>query len=77
MIVTNNLKDFKHLPPTIEAHSPDDFLLDLLDLDSAQMLTLLREQAAALRNPPKTLEDLLEGLSRSAPKFIEKVREEL
>lgn len=79
VIVTSNLKDFKKkdLPPTLVAKSPDAFLLDLLDLDPDRMLQLLREQAAALKNPPVTLEKLLDGLSAVAPTFVATCREGL
>lgn len=71
LIVTANLKDFRaeDLPPGMEAKSPDDFLVDLLDLDPERMLQLLREQAAALKNPPVSLERLLDALGKSVPTF--------
>jgi hypothetical protein len=72
-IVTPNLKDFpaEHLAPHgIEATSPDDFLLDLLDLSPARVLITLTRQAADARHPPLTVFDVLGALSRAgAPSF--------
>lgn len=77
VIVTNNLRDFRNLPPGIEAQSPDTFLCDLFDLDPSRMANLLRQQARALKNPPRSFEELLEGLARSTPGLIQLVREHL
>lgn len=38
-------------------------------------MDILEAQAEALKNPAKTLDELLVGLSKSAPKFVEEVRE--
>lgn len=67
VIVTFNTKDFRDLPDGIEAHLPSMFLTDLLDLDPAGVLDLLKNQAAALKRPAKTLDQLLEGLARIVP----------
>jgi hypothetical protein len=75
VIVTSNLKDFHPMPDGIEARSPDDFLLDLFDLGPADMVELLRRQAAALTRPPVTLEQVLTGLGKTVPRFVEAVRE--
>lgn len=75
VIVTNNLKDFHPMPSGVEAQSPDDFLLNLLDLASQQIIGLLQRQAAALRRPPITLDDLLTGLGKTVPRFEQAVRE--
>lgn len=74
VIVTNNLKDFRVLPDGLEAQSPDDFLLHLFDLEPFSMLQLLQNQAAALKRPPVTLNDLLTGLGKTAPLFESAVR---
>lgn len=74
LIVTSNLKDFKALPEGIDAQSPDDFLLNLLDLAPDDMLELLARQAGALQRPPVTLEDLLTGLGKTAPRFVMEAR---
>ena len=38
------------------------------------MLELLRSQAEMLKNPPISLQKLLEGMSRTVPGFIQEVR---
>src|SRR3954469_8678417 len=62
VIVTYNRKDF----PTetlarfdIKALHPDDFLVDLLDLDPGAVRAAVKRQRESLRNPPKTVEELL------------------
>ena len=77
VIVTTNLRDFAQLPSGIEAKSPDDFLCDLFDLNPALFLDLLREQAAALKNPPVAFEELLKGLERFVPSLVQCVYEAL
>lgn len=77
VIITNNLKDFRNLPPGTEAQSPDTFLCDLFDLEPSLMVNLLRQQARALKNPPRSFEELLGGLSKSTPGFIQLVLEHL
>ena len=65
VIVTFNLKDF---PSSVlarygmESHHPDDFVRDLIDLDEATVAQVVRSQAAALKNPPRTLSEMLERL---------------
>jgi len=68
VIVTHNLKDF----PTdtldefgIEAQTPDEFLVNLVDLRPAVVTAVLHQQAAALKNPPQSLADLLATLDNS------------
>ena len=79
VIVTFNLADF---PPDrlaaygCEARHPDDFVLDSLDLAPGPILQALVEQAAALRRPPTSVEDVLDrllrlGLVRSVARFRE------
>ena len=61
-IVTFNLTDFPNerlRPLGVEAVHPDDFVLDLLDLAPGAVLRALTDQAAALRNPPMSLADVL------------------
>jgi predicted nucleic acid-binding protein len=72
VIVTSNIK---HFPATalgrykIQAKKPDDFLIDQFTLDPDRVVQILREQAADLRNPPKTLNDIVHALAVSAPNF--------
>lgn len=75
VIVTRNLKDFRELPEGLEAQSPDVFLADLFDLEPSRMITLLRQQARALRKPPKTFEDLLAGLHKTVPAFVQLIHD--
>ncbi len=78
VIVTSNLKDFpvKALEPhEIEAQSPDEFLLNLLDLAPEQMLEILREQAAALKHPLIPMETVLQHLQQRAPDFASAIRQ--
>ncbi|MCB9680860.1 MAG: PIN domain-containing protein [Alphaproteobacteria bacterium] len=72
-IITHNLKDFpaeRLAPHGVEAMSPDEFVLDLLDLAPGGVVRVLNEQQASLKRPPRTLEELMEtlesnGLNRS------------
>ncbi len=73
VIVTANLKDF----PTesmreysIEAQSPDTFLTNLVVFSPDIMAQVIREQAAALQNPKRSVQDVLQGLSTDAPTFV-------
>ncbi|MCO5170386.1 MAG: hypothetical protein M9894_28960 [Planctomycetes bacterium] len=75
VIVTLNLRDFAGLPPGLEVQPPDEFLGNLLDLDPEGMVALLTEQAAALRNPPRTLDEILGALGKLAPDFAADVRQ--
>jgi hypothetical protein len=65
VIVTSNLKDFPK--PVLarygmEAQSPDDFVRDLIDLDAVTVARVVREQVAALKDPPKTTAEVLGSL---------------
>lgn len=74
LIVTMNLKDFPRTSLEgygLEAKHPDEFVLDLLDLNEDAVLETLRRQAAGLRHPPMGPVEVLEklegnGLTRSA-----------
>ncbi len=64
-IVTFNLKDFPRqslTPYQVEALHPDDFIVDLIDLSPGSIITAVRNQAAALKNPPRTVSDILDTL---------------
>lgn len=64
-IVTFNLKDFPAAALAdfgIEAKHPDDFVLDALGLAPGTVLRAVTEQAAALKSPPVTLQQLLDTL---------------
>jgi hypothetical protein len=78
VIVTENLSDFPaHVLQTynIEAQTPDVFLLHLVDLSPRAVFGVLEAQAAALRNPPMTIEELFDGLAHSGlPRSIAVLR---
>jgi hypothetical protein len=66
VIVTANLADFptEALEPfNMEPQSPDQFVHDLVDLAPGRVAAVVQQQSAALRNPPRTVEDLLDDLS--------------
>jgi hypothetical protein len=71
VIVTYNLRDFCLLPNGIEAQSPDEFLCNLFDLDPEGMIELIKRQASALKNPPRSFAELIAGLSKMIPDFVE------
>jgi len=64
-IITFNLKDFPEevlAPYDILAQHPDDFLLDLLELDWQTVCEAAEKQRIRLKNPPKTPDEYLETL---------------
>jgi predicted nucleic acid-binding protein len=67
-IVTHNLRDF---PETvlrqwdIEAQAPDQFILDQIDLDRQAVYGAVQRIADSGRNPPRTVNDVLNSLERS------------
>jgi len=77
-IVTFNLRDFPrdHLAPFwVEAIHPDDFVVDLIDLAPGVVTNVVAEQAAALRNPPRTIAEMLDTLrDQGLPQAVAKLR---
>lgn len=66
-IITFNLRDFPESalrPLGIEAQHPDDFIMRLLELDTAAVCEAVKRQRATLKNPPMTVELLLEKLQQ-------------
>jgi len=64
-LVTFNLKDFPEATLAgydIVAKHPDEFLLGLLDFSAAVVLTVLNEQAEALRSPRMSVDQVLARL---------------
>ena len=64
-IITFNLRDFPEqalAPYGILAQHPDDFILDLLDLDWQTVCNAAEKQRIRLKNPPKTPDEYLETL---------------
>jgi predicted nucleic acid-binding protein len=76
-IVTFNLDDFpadRLEPYNVEAKHPDDFVVDTIDLSPGAVAKVLAEQAAALKNPPRSVAEMLDtlrdqGLVRSVAKL--------
>ncbi|WP_010524799.1 putative toxin-antitoxin system toxin component, PIN family [Nesterenkonia sp. F] len=65
LIVTFNGKDFPTAsvdPYEIDVRSPDDFLLDQLDLHPEGVLQVTHDTVGAMRNPPKTWDEYLDFL---------------
>jgi len=69
VIVTQNLPDFRELPTSLAAVSPDRFLCDLHGSAPKAMREAIQAQAAALRSPPRTPADIVRGLSTVVPRF--------
>ena len=66
VLVTFNIADFPDdctKSYDIAVVSPDDFLLDALDLYPGHTLAALRAQASSYRSPAMTVEDLLGRLA--------------
>lgn len=77
-VITLNLKDFPTEacePFAIEPMHPDAFLLDLYSLDPGEVYKAVERQAAALRRPPMSIDDLLERLAVTVPEFAVCLRE--
>lgn len=77
-IVTENVKDF---PPEtmnalgLEVIALDDFLQDQFDLGPTAVCEVILEQAADMRNPLTSTDELLASLERcGAPGFVTTVR---
>lgn len=65
IIVTLNLKDFPSAALAahgVEAQHPDDFILERIEEAPALVTQVLMEQAAVLKNPPRTIDDVLAAL---------------
>jgi predicted nucleic acid-binding protein len=72
VIVTFNLRHFgpeSLLPFQIEAQHPDAFLSGLIERDAEAMVRVVEDQAARLRNPPRSVEEVFDSLARFAPAF--------
>lgn len=75
VVVTFNLRDFAQLPDGIAAVHPDQFLEELYELDPPRVIETLHRQAAALRNPPQRIHELIGKLgSRGLPRFAATIR---
>lgn len=64
-IITTNLRDFPdHILARydMEPKHPDDFVLESIDIAAAAVVRCVTEQAAACRNPPRTVGQILDTL---------------
>lgn len=67
-IVTFNLKDFPNenlAPFGIEAVHPDRFIVALIDENAALVISAATNQQKSLKNPPRTMAELLETLENN------------
>jgi predicted nucleic acid-binding protein len=67
VIVTYNLKDFPEQTLTdygIEAQHPDTFVYHLITLAPPRVAQVVREMAEQFKNPPKSIDEVLEALER-------------
>lgn len=65
VLVTRNLRDFPHSALQqwdLEAKSPDEFVLDQIDLSHEAVFGAVQRMADSMTNPPATLADVLERL---------------
>jgi predicted nucleic acid-binding protein len=78
VIVTENIRDFPAetlAKYSIEAQTADEFLDGLLDLSPGRVVEALTSQAAELKNPPMTVDDILATLAQlGLVRFISGVR---
>lgn len=78
-IITFNLSDFPAAELDkfgVEATHADDFVLDRLDLAPGAVSAVVAAQAAALKNPTRTVGELLETLqSNGLVRSVAKLRE--
>lgn len=80
-IVTANVRDFPAAylaTMDIEAVTPEQSLLNQLDLAPRRVLDSIREMAAATRNPPRSVEEVLDIFGRAGvPGFADEVSQRL
>ena len=68
IIVTYNLEDFPSSilePLGIEVQHPDEFVRYFVDLDPQKACAAVRTQRQALRNPAKSVDELLDSFSKA------------
>jgi len=78
VIVTDNLSDFPATalsPHNVAAVSPDTFLLSLLLADQEAVCSAVERKRAAYQRPPRTIGELCAILSRSVPRFADRLLE--
>lgn len=67
VIVTWNKKDFPSealSPYNLEAQDPDEFVLNVLDLKPTAVSQAIQRQAASLKSPPRSPDEILDLLER-------------
>lgn len=72
VIVTSNLKDFPvEVLQVFNLHaiSPDDFLLDLLDLNPTLVIESIYRQSSRTSRPEFNVQEILNSLNTAAPNF--------
>ncbi len=77
IVVTHNVRDFPEAAMrqvNVEVRSPDDFLIELFSRHPERMIWVIQRQAAALRAPPMTVEEILDRLMVPAPGFAARIR---
>ncbi len=81
VIVTSNLKDFPLQTLDglgLDVQSPDEFLINQLDLDPEEVMGCLECQRLALKNPQVTMNELLSRLERcGAVDFVGAARKQV
>ena len=80
VIVTANLRHFPDealAPFGIEAQSPDEFAINVLELAPARVIDIIKDQARALTRPAMTFEELLERLRDvGLPRAVAAIRQQ-
>lgn len=78
VIVTYNLKDFPDdqiAQYGVEAQHPDQFIVHLLDLAPGRVCAAVKRQRANLKNPPRSVEELLDTLAKQRlPETVSRLR---
>lgn len=75
MLVTSNLKHFPLEacePYCVEPIDPDEFLCQLFEGNEAGVRSVLEVFSQDMKNPPMSVEEVLEAIGRSAPAFAER-----
>lgn len=76
-VVTENVRHFPEAacsPFGVHAISADGFLCNLFELDPPLATRTIEHQAAQLRKPPLTVDQVLGYIAQNAPTFAENVR---
>jgi hypothetical protein len=70
-LMATALRDLRDFPPAdlrswdIDPKSPDEFVRDQISLDRGVVMAALQQVADSWRNPPGTIDDVLDRLERS------------